>query len=115
MQIASSASRTCIASASAVEWTATVLMPISWHARWMRSAISPRLAIRTFSIFIDSLDDDERLIVFDRLRVLHEDLNDLAGARRGDRIHHLHRLDDHQRLAFLHGLACGDERLRARL
>src|SRR6218665_2631436 len=50
MQIASSARRTCIASESAVECTATVLMPISWQARWMRSAISPRLAIRSFLI-----------------------------------------------------------------
>ena len=48
MQIASSAMRTCIASASAVEWTATVLMPSSRQARWIRSAISPRLAIRIF-------------------------------------------------------------------
>src|SRR5215472_2374709 len=49
MQTVSSASRTCIAAASAVEWTATVLIPISRQARWIRSAISPRLAIRTFS------------------------------------------------------------------
>src|SRR3546814_2319081 len=48
MHTASSASRTCIASASAVECTATVLIPISWHARWIRSAISPRLAISSF-------------------------------------------------------------------
>jgi hypothetical protein len=31
------------------EWTATVEMPISLQARWTRSAISPRLAMRTFS------------------------------------------------------------------
>jgi hypothetical protein len=49
MQTLSSARRTCMASASAVEWTATVWMPISRQARRMRSAISPRLAIRTFS------------------------------------------------------------------
>ena len=36
-----------MAVASAVECTATVRMPISWQARWMRSAISPRLAMRT--------------------------------------------------------------------
>ena len=41
-----------MAPASAVECTATVRMPISWQARWMRSAISPRLAIRTFPIFM---------------------------------------------------------------
>ena len=76
MQIASSASRTCIASASAVEWTATVLMPISWQARWMRSAISPRLAIRILSNrgrATSSVDDDERLVELDRLAVLDQD------------------------------------------
>ena len=31
---------------AASEWTATVLMPSSRHARMMRSAISPRLAMR---------------------------------------------------------------------
>src|SRR6266853_6595307 len=49
MQTLSSASRTCMASASAVEWTATVGMPRSLEARKMRSAISPRLAMRIFS------------------------------------------------------------------
>ena len=47
MQTLSSAMRTCMAFESAVEWIATVWMPISLQARWMRSAISPRLAIRT--------------------------------------------------------------------
>ena len=49
MQTDSSAMRTCIASASAVECTATDLIPISRAARITRSAISPRLAIRIFS------------------------------------------------------------------
>src|SRR5215510_11112972 len=49
MQTLSSASRTCMASASAVECTATVAMPSSLHARSTRNAISPRLAIRIFS------------------------------------------------------------------
>ena len=48
-QTLSSASLTCIASLSAVEWIATVAMPISLQARMMRSAISPRLAMRIFS------------------------------------------------------------------
>src|ERR1700754_2897531 len=113
MQTVSSARRTCIASLSAVEWTATVLMPISWQARWMRSAISPRLAIRTFWMFTAILlDDNERLVVLDRLRVLDEDVADGAGPGRGDRVHHLHRLDDHQGVAFLHRVADRDERLR---
>ena len=38
-----------MASASAVECTATVAMPISLQARRTRSAISPRLAINTLS------------------------------------------------------------------
>src|SRR5258707_4713779 len=49
MQPLSSASRTCMASASAVECTATVAMPSSLQARRIRSAISPRLAIRILS------------------------------------------------------------------
>ena len=65
-----------MASASAVEWTATVAMPSSWQARWMRSAISPRLAIRILSNIgaSASLDDDQRLAELDRLGVLDEDL-----------------------------------------
>src|ERR1700741_3194393 len=88
MQIASSASRTCIASASAVECTATVLIPISWHARWIRSAISPRLAISSFLISGINrrlLDDDERLVELDRLAGFDKDRGDGAGRRRGDR------------------------------
>src|SRR5882762_3088946 len=97
MHTVSSARRTCIASASAVEWTATVLIPISWHARWMRSAISPRLAISSFSIFMGKAalaDDDQWLIELDRLAVANEDLLDDAARGRGDRVHHLHRLND---------------------
>src|SRR5215207_2986228 len=46
MCAASSASRTCGARASASLYTATDAMPSSRHARMMRRAISPRLAIR---------------------------------------------------------------------
>src|SRR4029079_2184961 len=49
MHTLSSARRTCMASASAVECTATVGMPSSLQARSTRSAISPRLAIRILS------------------------------------------------------------------
>ena len=52
MHTVSSASRTCLVLKSAVECTATVLMPNSRQARKMRSAISPRLAMTTFSIII---------------------------------------------------------------
>src|SRR6185312_9088556 len=47
MQIASSANFTCRLFRSASEYTATVRIPISLHALITRSAISPRLAIRT--------------------------------------------------------------------
>src|SRR6185503_17175422 len=104
MHTLSSARRTCMASASATEWTATVRMPISRQARWMRSAISPRLAIRIFSnISCDALGDDhQRLAELDRLTVLDQDLRDRPSMRRRDRIHHLHGLDDKD------GLALGD-------
>jgi hypothetical protein len=48
MHTLSSASRTCIASVSAVECTATVAIPNSRQARCTRNAISPRLAISIF-------------------------------------------------------------------
>src|ERR1700746_3506912 len=85
MHTDSSASITYFASASASEWIATVLMPISRHARWMRRAISPRFAMRIFSNIgagaggSPLLDQEERLAVLDRLAVLHEDGLDRAG------------------------------------
>src|SRR6476661_10493943 len=48
MHTSSSANRTCSDSRSASENTATVSTPSSRHARMMRSAISPRLAMSTF-------------------------------------------------------------------
>src|SRR3954465_11219502 len=104
MHTVSSARRTCIASESAVECTATVLMPISWHARWIRSAISPRLAISSFWIFIVRAalaDDHQWLIELDRLAFADEHFLDHAARRRGDRVHYLHRFDDEQSVAGL--------------
>src|SRR5258706_13224492 len=54
MHTSSSANRTCSDSRSASEYTATVCTPSSRHARMMRSAISPRLAIRTFLNIVGS-------------------------------------------------------------
>src|SRR5438132_5037544 len=106
MQTVSSARRTFIACASAVECTATVLIPKSRQARWMRSAISPRLAISTFSNIVAnlpirvaarrSLDQHQRRAVFDRLGILGENPGDLSGMWRADLVHHLHRLDDEE-------------------
>src|SRR5579862_789861 len=112
MHTDSSASITYFASASASEWTATVLMPISRQARWMRSAISPRFAIRIFSNIRRArlFDDEERLAVLDRLAVLHEDRLDRPGGVGLDLVQQLHGLDDAKRLALGHGLADLDER-----
>src|SRR5436305_13906297 len=105
MQTDSSARRTCMASASAVECTATVAMPSSFAARRMRSAISPRLAIRILSNMPGrrrSLDHEERLAGFHRLAVLDEDRRDGAAARRGDLVEGLHRLDEEELVAGRH-------------
>src|ERR1700759_1142125 len=108
MQTLSSARRTCMALASASECTATVAMPISLQARWTRRAISPRLAIRILSNMALA-DDDERLAELHRPGGGHQDLDDAAGARRGDRVHGLHRLDDQHGVAGLHHVAHLDE------
>src|SRR5262245_47245208 len=104
MQTVSSASRTFIALASAVECTATVLIPISRQARWMRSAISPRLAIRTLSniqsrvwLLLGRCAHDMVLLV-DK-RTPH------VGATAG-------LLYRHQNSAILDGLGIGNEDLR---
>src|SRR4051794_23185160 len=101
MQTLSSASRTCMASASAVECTATVAMPSSLAARRMRSAISPRLAIRILSN-IRLLDHQERLAIFDRRAVLDKNRRDRARARRDDLVEGLHGFDEENLLARLH-------------
>src|SRR3954453_12362563 len=100
MHTDSSASRTHMAEESASECTATVEIPISLHARWTRSAISPRLAMRILSN-IALLDDGERGAELHRLAVGDQDLDDSSPLGRGDRVHRLHRLDDEQGLAGL--------------
>src|SRR5215467_11716740 len=113
MQTLSSASRTCMASSSAVECTATDGMPSSLHARSTRNAISPRFAIKILSNI--SLYDHQRLAELDRLAVLDQDLDHRARARGGNLVHGLHRLDDQQRVAGTHPAADLDERPRLRL
>src|SRR6266567_397101 len=105
MHTLSSASRTCMASASAVECTATVWMPSSLQARSTRSAISPRLAIRILSNIGASFDDHQRLAELDRLAVLDQNLGDRSAPRGRNLVHGLHRLDDEQRVAGAHALA----------
>src|SRR4029453_7438044 len=114
MQTLSSARRTHMPPESASECTATVAMPISLHARWTRSAISPRFAIRIFSN-IALLDDGERRAEFHRLGVGDQNLDDPPALRRRDRIHGLHRFDDEQGLAGLDRVADLRERRGAGL
>src|SRR3954452_9860931 len=97
MQTLSSASRTHMAPESASECTATVSMPISLQARWTRSAISPRLAMRIFSN-IASVHDQQNLAELHRLGVVDDDLGHGARLGRLDRVEGLHRLDDQQGL-----------------
>src|SRR5664279_2694074 len=101
MHTDSSASSTCLRLASAVECTATVLMPSSRHARRMRSAISPRLAMTILSSMAvpgPSGNDEQRLAEFHRIAVLHQHRLECARELRLDLIHHLHGLDDAQHL-----------------
>src|SRR5262249_43903855 len=84
---------------AAVEWTATVRMPSSRHARMTRRAISPRLATRTFlnmtalRCALGGLDAEKRLPELHRLAVLDQDLGHLPRLVRLDLVHQLHRLD----------------------
>src|ERR1700735_1327295 len=98
MHTDSSAIRTCNASLSAVEYTATVAMPSSRHARMMRIAIVPRFATSNFlNIEANSsgdLEDHQRLPVFYRISVLDQYSDHAAGGVGLDLVHHLHRLDD---------------------
>src|ERR1700712_1364191 len=99
MQTLSSARRTCMESASAVECTATVRMPSSRQARRMRSAISPRLAMSIFSNMAGvsvndaSFDDGQHFAVFDRGTGGDQQAGERAGAWRLDLVEGLHRLD----------------------
>src|SRR5574343_1118484 len=80
IQTDSSASLTYLASRSASEWTTTVLMPSSRQARWTRKAISPRLAMRTFSNMMgDSADHEQRFAKFDRFPIVEQNSLDNAG------------------------------------
>src|SRR3984893_14094921 len=113
MQTDSSAMRTGREDASALEWAITVRIPISRQARMMRSAISPRLAMRIlWNISPGSakrLHQEERLPELDRLAVPHHHLGDAARHLGLDLVHQLHRLDDAEHLAFLHHVTLGDE------
>src|SRR3982750_3426866 len=106
MQMASSANCTCMELASASEYTATVRMLSSLQARMIRTAISPRLATRTFSnirVFRVDLrlngglsrpELEEGLAKFDGLGVFEQDLGNNAFGLRLNLVHHLHGFDN---------------------
>src|SRR5258706_13890294 len=108
MHSASSAKRTCRASRSASEYTATVAIPIARAVRMMRQAISPRLAIRIFLNIgaFDRLERDVAVLapgIFEMLVaqhgqaaanalarfVRHDDIVDEAALARDERIRKL--------------------------
>src|SRR6185436_15936454 len=110
MQMASSAKRTGRLYRSASEYTATVGIPSSLHAQIMRSAISPRLAMR---IFLKGADGKQRLSILDGLAVRHQLAHDHFGDFGLNFVHQLHGLDDAENLTGLHGLAYAHERWSA--
>src|SRR5688572_15485187 len=89
---------------SASETASTVSMPSSKQALIRRTAISPRLAMRTrrsLSIARSGLrvHDDDRLPELHGRAVLDGNLGDDAVDRRDDVVHELHDLDDRQGVA----------------
>src|ERR1017187_10272945 len=110
MQIAWSANRTCELYRSASEYTATVLISSSLQAAITRTAISPRLAMRTL---LNLTDGKQSLPVLYRLPVHDQLAFDHAGGLL-NLVHQLHGLDDAEDLAGLNALADADERRRVR-
>src|SRR5215510_7796777 len=95
---------------------ATVRMPSSRQAEMIRSAISPRLAMRIFLNIAARLgreaDREELLAVLDGLPVARVDRDDLALDVGLDLVHELHRLDDAEDLPLADPGADLGERLR---
>src|SRR5215203_6413902 len=128
MHTARSASRAASPPRSAVDVTTTASMPSARQARTTRTAISPRLAMRTrrtgvrpgaraalarlctAGLAIVRTDPEQHLLVLDHLGVLRAHRDDLAGDRRDDRVHQLHDLDDRQLLVRPDGLPDPHER-----
>src|SRR5258708_23776129 len=82
-------------------------MPSSLHAVMIRTAISPRLAIR---IFLYRTDGKQSLPVLHRLSVHHQLAFDDAADLALDLVHQLHAFDDAQDLAVLYAFAGANER-----
>src|SRR5277367_892208 len=113
MHTDSSASSTCLRFESAVECTATVLIPSSRQALRILRAISPRLAMTTLSS-MKLFDDEQRLAEFDRFAVVDQDGFDATGLFGLNLVHHFHCFDHAQHLADLDLIADADKFLGAR-
>src|SRR3981189_1307545 len=101
-----------IAAAGPHAWT--VLIPSSRAARMIRTAISPRLAIRSVLIAAMAptliLDVSDRLTRHDRFFVVHQELDDLAAELRLYCVKRLHHFDKTDRVASGDAVALGLER-----
>src|SRR5579863_4699602 len=95
MQTVRSASCAASPSRSASEAPTTHSRPSRRQARTIRTAISPRLAMKTLESAGTPLlrHAKQRLPVLDESGVLGADLDDRPGDPGGDRVHHLHDLD----------------------
>src|SRR6266581_2944417 len=114
MQIASSARRTCRASWSAVEKTATLARPSSRQARITRSAISPRLAMRTLCIAparLARFEGDDVLARVHEILVLDQEAGDSPLRVALDLVEALHDLDEADDVAGLHLVALAHVRV----
>src|SRR4051812_24175240 len=75
----------------------------------IRSATSPRFAIRIFLNTLPGPYREEPLTVLHRLTALHIDIDDFAVVFGVDFVHQLHRFDDAEDLALLDARADVDE------
>src|SRR6266849_6288749 len=116
MQIASSACRTCSASWSAVEKTATVPRPSSRQARKTRSAISPRLATRTLSTpRLAGLEGDDGLARVHEVFVLDQEARHASVRVAVDLVEALHDLDQPDHVAHFDFAALAHVRVGLRV
>src|SRR3989304_5783796 len=119
MQIARSAICADRLSRSASETAAAGSTPGLWHARMTRTAISPRLAIKTRVTLMDGsrsggFDQKERLAMLDELAVLHDRFDDHAFDAGAHTVENLHDLDEADGGIFSDRIADSDEGRRAR-
>src|SRR6185295_20095301 len=89
-------------------------MPNSRQARRIRRAISPRLAMTTFSSMATLFDYKQGLTELDRVAIARHDRGHPSGLVGLDLVHHLHGLDDAEHVARLDLAAELHERLGTR-